>query len=138
MIKQSYLQKLQEIKYLSLPIKEYAIWGSGVLAIRGLRAARDIDIVVKPLLWQSLIKKYPPAAGEYGGQVIHVGSIEIWNNLMELKNLPVNEVVNSAEMIEGYPFMSLHFTILWKKILNREKDLQDIALLEQWLLASRN
>lgn len=45
-IKNQFLEKLKELKKLNLPEDQYIIWGSGVLAIRGIRDASDIDIIV--------------------------------------------------------------------------------------------
>lgn len=133
-IKHQYLARLEkEIKSLHWPTQQYAIWGSGVLAIRGLRKAQDIDIVVKEPLWHSLANIYPPLNGKYGGFYLQIGTMEIWNNMMNMPNLTVEEVIDAAEMVEGYPFMSLDHTIQWKQFLRRPKDLSDLALIHQML-----
>ena len=41
------LKYIDELKALKLPVGQYAIFGSGPLAIRNLKAASDIDIIVK-------------------------------------------------------------------------------------------
>ncbi|GAF93599.1 unnamed protein product, partial [marine sediment metagenome] len=58
------MKYLDELKRLDLPKDKYAIFGSGPLAIRGLRENRDLDIIVKPELWEKLVNEYPIEAME--------------------------------------------------------------------------
>ena len=109
---------------------QYIIWGSGVFAIRGLRKANDIDIIVNKECWNKLIKKYPPHGEKVN--LIKMNDIEIWNDCMNLTE-QIDQMIKDKDVIEGYPFMKLKYTIVWKKFLNREKDQKDIALLEKLL-----
>lgn len=58
-ISQTYLQSLNDLLDLSLPNENYLIWESGPLAIRGVREARDIDLLVTKDLWKQLAAIYP-------------------------------------------------------------------------------
>jgi len=49
---------LAELDKLNLPDDQYAITSSGPLAIRGIREANDLDIIVTPKVWTELSKKY--------------------------------------------------------------------------------
>ncbi len=129
-IKNHFLEQLKELKTLNLPEDQYIIWGSGVLAIRGLRKASDVDIVVSKNCWDNLMKKYSPQGKKQN--VIKVGNIEIWNDLMNLTDI-IDQMIINKDLIEGYPFMKVKYTIEWKKFLNREKDKKDILLLEKLL-----
>ena len=51
-----FLKKLKALDDLKLPQNDYAITGSGPLAIRNIRQAQDIDILVRKTLWQDLLK----------------------------------------------------------------------------------
>ena len=46
---------LKKVKELNLPQNQYAIFGSGPLAIRGIRDSNDIDLIVKKKLWNKLM-----------------------------------------------------------------------------------
>ena len=127
-MKGKFLQKLKELEQLHLPKKDYAITGSGPLAIRNIREADDVDILVKKHIWKNLITRYPP----YDEKHIRIGNIEIWGDFINLTER-MNEVIESSEIIEGYPFVSLLDTLSWKRFLNREKDKNDIALIAQYL-----
>ena len=129
-MKNIFRDNLYQIDQLKLPLKKYAIWGSGPLAIRNLRKAHDIDIVVKRDLWEELSNKYWVEGPKHN--VIRIGDMEIWNDCLNLSN-KLEEIINSAEIIEGYPFMKLSYVVEWKKYYNRDKDLHDIELIKQYL-----
>ena len=126
--KENFLQKLKALDSLCLTKENYAICGSGPLAIRNLRAADDIDIVVRGDLWEILSKKYQP----YDAHHIRIGAIEIWGDFINLTHR-LDDVIDQADRIEGYPFVRLQDTILWKQFLNRQKDQRDIALINEFL-----
>ena len=55
------MDHLNELKTLDFPQDKFAIFGSGPMAIRGIRESHDIDIIVKYDLWDELEHKYPSA-----------------------------------------------------------------------------
>lgn len=126
--RENFLKKLAKLTELDLPCNEYAITGSGPLAIRGIREANDVDVVVKPVLWNKLLKKHSP----YDSKHMRIGNIEIWGDFINLTSR-MEEVIDHAEVIDGFPFVSLQDTLSWKKFLNREKDQRDILSIEHLL-----
>lgn len=117
---------LDEIKNLNLPEKQYAIFGSGPIGIRNLREVNDIDLIVKENLWNELAKKYPVKSGK---ESIQIGNIEIfrsWSPWFE----DINPLIDTAEIIKGFPFVRLAYLIKWKKSMGREKDLKDLELIK--------
>ena len=48
------MKYLDELAKLGLPKYQFAIFGSGPMGIRGLRECDDLDIIVKPDLWNKL------------------------------------------------------------------------------------
>lgn len=127
-MKEQFLKKLKELDKLKFNKTSYAITGSGPLAVRGIRQANDIDVLVAPSLWVKLLQKY----NSYDGKHIRIGNIEIWSDFINLTPILL-EIIKGAEIIEGYPFVSLEHTISWKKYLNRKKDQDDIKLIEEFL-----
>ena len=125
MFKSEFLQMLKAVDALHLPLGGYAITGSGPLVIRNVRVAHDVDVLVKRTLWHDLCKKFTP----YDEHHIKIGDIEIWGDFINLTPR-LDEVIDSAEMIEGYPFVSLQDTLLWKAFLNRSKDQVDIIAIK--------
>ncbi|HIH46745.1 TPA: NUDIX domain-containing protein [Candidatus Woesearchaeota archaeon] len=126
--RKAFLEKLEGLKCLKLPLGEYAITGSGPMAVRGLREANDIDVVVKKTLWLELLKRFVP----YDSKHMKIGNIEIWGDFLNLTER-IDDVIDSAEPLAGYPFVTLQDTLSWKKFLNREKDQKDIKMIEETL-----
>ena len=124
---------LSQLKRLNLPNEQYAVFGSGPLAIRGLRESNDIDIIVKPRLWKELIKKYPVYNKEKLS--IKVGDIEIFNNWLPwIKDSET--LIDDADIFNGIRFVKLKYVLIWKKAFGREKDKEDIRLIEDYLKES--
>ena len=80
MFKAEFLNMLKALDVLRLSLGSYAITGSGPLVIRNVRAARDVDVVVKRALWHELCKKFKP----YDEHHIKIGDIEIWGDFINL------------------------------------------------------
>ncbi|MEK6758011.1 MAG: hypothetical protein AABX88_02685 [Nanoarchaeota archaeon] len=124
---------LNELNKLNLPKDEFAIFGSAVMAIKGIREAKDIDLIVTNELYKKLIKKYK----EIKPGIIQVGNIEIiasWNSL--IKN--PEEVIKNSERIGDYNYIRLKDLIAWKKKMGREKDKNDIKLIKEYKNAGIN
>ena len=125
------MKLLEELGKLNLPKNLFAIFGSGPLAARNLREANDLDIIVKDDLWNSLIQKYKLT--EKGS--IKIGEIEIfkdWLPWIENKD----DLINSADFIDGYKYVKLEYVLKWKKALNRDKDKIDIELINRYMETS--
>lgn len=129
------LDFLDELKALKLLTGQYAIFGSGPLAIRNLRDAGDIDIIVTQELWEKLAKRYPQTVKEtIKGPVtsINIGHIEIYRDWLNLTP-KVKELIDSADIINGLPFVKLDYVIEWKTFMGRDKDKNDLKLIKAYL-----
>lgn len=124
----SFIKCLTELKRLKLPEGEYVIFGSGPLAVRKIRGTKDVDIIVKAGLWKKLSLKYKPG----NGNVIHIGNIEVYKDWKPWLG-SIGSLIESADMINGLPFVKLKFVLKWKKLFNREKDKRDIKLIKEFL-----
>ena len=120
----NFLNKLRE---LDLPDEEYAIFGSGPLAVRGLREARDLDVIVTCKLYEKLRDKYPEK-----DKGIMIGDIEIISPHSSVVDNP-EEIIKRAETIGGFKFALLNDIMEWKKKRGREKDFKDIKLIQGYL-----
>jgi len=120
---------LLELRKLNLPQGKYAIFGSAPIAARGLRDCRDLDLVVNEELWTELSNKFPGVAENPDKIIIPGTAIELFKSwLPGFEN--VNELITSAEMIDGIPFVNLENVRKWKTLMGREKDKVDLELLE--------
>ena len=126
----------QKVKDLKFPIGKYALFGSAPMGIRGFKECSDIDLIVVEELWQ----KYKNESGwEYKiteNGVEHIESsdsnIEIWHDWRPWYQ-DITPFINSAEIIDGLPFVRLDHVLEWKKKFGREKDKKDIEIIEKFL-----
>lgn len=132
-------EKFLAVKKLNLPIGEYAITGSGPLGIRNLKEINDIDIIVTSKLWNKLVSKYGEVNQNGVKKVIIPESlIEIFcdtsfNEQTKEKDEPnVAERIAQSKVIDGLPFESLKNTLYYKYRMGRDKDFNDIKLIEAW------
>lgn len=123
------LPYLDELRLLNLPEKQYAIFGSGPMAIRGLRQAHDLDLLIKKDLWDELAKIYPL---DEKGVALRAGHIELFSH-WEPWFKDTDHLIETAEVIDGLPFVRLEYVLEWKKQMGREKDKQDVILIEKYL-----
>lgn len=122
------MNHIDSLKKLNLPKDKFAIFGSGPLAVREIRDTRDLDIIVKPELWNDLAKKYTLKKHN----LIVIGNIEIYRDWLPWFD-DANMLIDDADIIGGFRFVKLKYLLEWKKAMNREKDRNDIKLIEQYL-----
>lgn len=121
----------EKLRELHLPLGSYALFGSVVLAARGIREAQDVDVVVKKELWEELVLKYPQHFSDIPPS-LRFGPIEIFREWRGLTP-HIDEMVDTAEFFEGLPVVRTEFLIAFKKELGRPKDLRDLELLASYL-----
>jgi len=125
----SFMKYLNELEKLNLPKDKFAIFGSGPLAIRDIRETNDLDIIVKPELWEKLKKKYPVKDKEKG--LIKIGNIEIYKKWGKWFD-DMSKLIDEADIIRGLRFVKIERVLEWKKAFNREKDKKDIELIKKY------
>ncbi|KKS31450.1 hypothetical protein A2380_03630 [candidate division WWE3 bacterium RIFOXYB1_FULL_43_24] len=129
---------LKELDQIGLLVGEYAITGSGPLAVRNLREPHDLDIIVLPSVWDRYKVKYPVISERF--ETIQIGNVTILGEGSHFTNpniCPVETQVKEAEILDGHPYVQLSTLKLFKKALGREKDLNDIKLIEAYLQENR-
>ncbi|MCT4612394.1 MAG: hypothetical protein N4A47_03395 [Clostridia bacterium] len=135
MNKLKYLKELDELK---LNINDYAIGGSGPLVIRGLKESnRDIDILVNNKVWNELSNKLEILEIEINKKLvkyIQYKNIAILNSVQGFEDSEIEKVIDRADIIEGYSFVSLEDTIICKKSSGREKDLKQVDKIKEYIL----
>lgn len=129
-------QLLEELKKMNLPDSQYAIFGSGPMAVRGIKATDDLDVVVLDGLYQEIRKKYQEKEKQGNKKVFNYlepkQGIEIISTNESLFGEP-EEVIARAELIDGLRFVTLDDLIVWKKKVARPKDFQHIKMIKDYL-----
>lgn len=126
---------LEQLKKLDLPTDQFAVTSSGPMAVRGIREAQDLDIVVTDKLWVELSKKYQIIPKDLC-DTLQIGDVEVLGNFSKNPTsgiATVDEQINTADIIEGVRFVNLDLITRFKQKLGREKDLKDIELIKKYL-----
>ena len=116
-----------------MPIDGYAIFGSGPLLIRNLiPLANDLDVICKPQVWDIVSKigtvDYLP---EYDVSVVSMLQGELtFGTTWGIGDFDIDELIDTAEIIEGLPFVQLQHVVEYKKIRSSEKDRIHLQALE--------
>lgn len=129
---------IKSVKSLNLPIGKYVLFGSAPIIVKGLRPAlHDIDIVVKEDLWNEYQNKEGWVKKPFNDKETYLEwsgkNIEFWKSWGP-GEWDVNKIIEEAEIIDGLPFVQLETVLEWKKICARPKDIEDIKLLEKYIL----
>ncbi|MFG3442852.1 hypothetical protein ACGF0J_36895 [Nonomuraea sp. NPDC047897] len=119
-----------ELARLALPLGEYVVCGSAALYVRGLRTRMgDLDVLARGPAWAKVLSLgMPPrtALSGYGLVVNHPrAAIEFVDR--GTPGWPTDYLIDSADLIDGIPFMRLGDVLAWKQRARRPKDLPDIA-----------
>jgi hypothetical protein len=126
---------LKKVQHLRLPVGDFAIFGSGPLLIRGIiDSVGDIDIICRGDAWlkASSIGELV-YLDEYDVEIISIddGLITL-GRTWGYGKFDVDELIDSAEEIDGLPFVLLRYVIEYKQIANRAKDLAHLELLKAY------
>jgi len=112
---------LKELDKFKINKSDYAIFGSGPLAIRGLVTPNDLDVIVRP-------QKYP-----FDDSPIVIGNIEFSMDFPGVTQDEVNYIIDNSEIINGYPFVRLEYVKRYKEILKRKKDIEQIKIIDDYM-----
>src|SRR5689334_11466771 len=128
----------EEIEKTNLPKDDFMVLGSGILAALGIREVGDIDLLVKPALFDQLRKDgWQYEIIEIEGrqrEKISSGIIEAFKDFWwEGGSLEPEVGIAMSERIHGIAFLLLRVLLDVKRAMAREKDIQDVALIEEYL-----
>jgi predicted nucleotidyltransferase len=134
---------IDTLKNLDLPIVKFAVFGSAIMDVYGLKQSNDIDLILSDGLFDELQKSSDWKT------IIKNPDIN-WQGLVYKKDSPIeieafkyfpnpnykgdfSEMISGATIIDGLPFVSIENVLKWKKSLAREKDLKDIELINGFM-----
>lgn len=132
-------QVIKTVQELNLPNDQYAVFGSGLMDVLGLKKANDIDLLVTKKLFDKLEQKpewerfiYPDG---YPGLKHTVYDLELFyeSKMPFCSQAEIEEKIRRAITIDDVKFVQLSDILDWKKAFGREKDLRDAALIEHYL-----
>jgi hypothetical protein len=129
-------QIIEKVKSLNFPKDQYVVIAGGVLTALGIREAQDIDISVLPELHKKLRE-----SGEWKEETRYSNKLFLLKDDTEINpelswgeyKTTTREAIQSALTIEDVPFMNLQELKKFKLALGREKDINDIKLIDEYL-----
>ncbi len=128
----------EEIEKLELPKDQFMVLGSGILAALKIREVGDVDLLLKPEIFDKLRSEgWKYEVIEIEGrprEKISKGIVEAFKDFWwEGGSLSPEEGIAKAENIKGINFIPLPILLEVKKAMGREKDVRDVALMEEYL-----
>lgn len=126
----------KELQKLNLPAHDFAIFGSGPLFVRSLRESiHDLDIIARGEAWKKAAELGEVEHAQIGsGNVIKLlnGQIELFNKWGP-QEWNTDDLIDTADLIDGIRFVTLKNVLRWKNIMKRPKDFLDIDVIENFL-----
>ena len=125
---------LQRLRDLDFPSDHYAIFGSGPLLVRGwISEVGDLDLIARePVLTLALEAGGPVYLEEHDVTVIGIddGAITVGTS-WAYGDFDIGELIDTAELIEGLPFVLLEHVVAFKRAAGRPKDLEHLAIIDE-------
>ncbi|MBP6974972.1 MAG: hypothetical protein KBB54_03470 [Candidatus Pacebacteria bacterium] len=131
---------IEKVKKLGLPLGQYVVISSGTLDALGIRPANDIDLTVLSELHEALrMSGEWKEENRYGKMFLIQEGIEINPDISwDAYPTSTEEVIRTALVIDGVPFMNLDELRKFKTALGREKDFADIVLMDMYLASNKS
>lgn len=125
------------VRKFGLPAGQYAVFGSALLDVWGLRKANDLDIIVTPELYVQLKESGWEERQGNGFTLLSKEDADVTT----VQDGPTNgdyypnrlQLIRNAIEINGIPFVRIEEVVACKTAYNRPKDLEDIRLIKEYL-----
>lgn len=138
-IPQKAVNIFEEVRKLGFSSEQFIVIGSGIMAVRGIRDAYDLDIVVSQELfdicesngWELKPWTHPRKIGKHW---LKKGKIELMTDIQSGdEDYDLERLKKEGELINNVWFISLSQLIKLKRNYGRPKDFNDINLMEEYL-----
>ncbi len=123
----------ERLRLLDLPHGDFAVFGSGPLLVRGLiGSAGDLDVLARGPAWEAaLVAGEAVYLHEHDVDFVDVGLGVTLGREWGIGDFDVDELIATAEVIDGLPFVLLEHVVAYKRIAARRKDRVHLALLAE-------
>lgn len=122
------------LKTAALPAGDYAVFGSGPLLVRGILAeAADLDVLCRGAAWdQAKAMGQRTVLSDLGVTVYSIAGGKVtFGDRWAIGSFDTNSLIDTAELIDGLPFVRLEHVVAYKQIANRPKDAAHLELLRE-------
>lgn len=121
------------LRSMELPMGEYAVFGSGPLLVRGLiDEASDLDVICRGAAWEKARRLGDLVDLEEGVEVVSArGGMITFGRSWAYGDFDMDDLIDSAETIDGLPFVRIEHVIAFKRAADRPKDRAHLRLIER-------
>lgn len=127
---------IQTLLSLELPTDDYAVFGSGTMFAYGIKdLGHDIDLIARGKAWEKALTLGNAETTKLGGHKVVTlfdGEVEIFNGWTS-GEWDIDVLIDTADIIDGIRFVTLANVVKWKKEMGRDKDLEHIRMIEDYL-----
>ncbi len=123
---------LDRLRELGLPAGDYAIFGSGPLAVRGIvEAPGDLDVLCRGRAWDQVCDLAPLRTVEpWGVELVELDAGRLsFGKRWAIGSFDEDELIETAEILAGLPFVRLWHVIEYKTLSGRAKDQRHLEAL---------
>ncbi|MBT8077917.1 MAG: hypothetical protein KJO31_05035 [Gammaproteobacteria bacterium] len=124
------IELFHRLRDLELPPGDYAVFGSGPLAAHGIiDDPGDLDVLCRGAAWAAVrqagaLRQLP----DYGVQVVDIDSgLLTFGTTWGIGSFDVAALIDTAEIIDGLPFVRLEHVVAYKRVRGSEKDRAHLA-----------
>lgn len=130
-----FMNIITEVKKLNIDPDKFVIIASGILNQLGIRESSDIDLIVTPDVYESFqqLDGWEEKTWPVGDPTIQKGIFELctdWGD--DTHTYTFEDVKRNSTEIEGINFITLDFLKKWKATKGRNKDLEDVKLIDKY------
>ena len=115
---------LAALRALEIPEDDHAVFGSGPLLVRGIiDTAGDLDVLCRGAAWDRACELGEMVDLEEGVQIasIYDGAITFGRS-WAYGVFDIDELIDTAEIIDGVPFVLMEHVMAYKRAADRPKD----------------
>ena len=109
------------LRSLELPLGDYAVFGSGPLIIRGIvEATNDLDVISRGRAWEQALSRGNLVSLPDGDEIVSCfeGAVTVGRS-WAYGDFDIDELINTADVIDGIPFVRLEHVVRYKEIAAR-------------------
>ena len=122
---------IQRLAELDLPLGDWALFGSGPLLLRGwIDEVGDLDVVSRGPAWEKAKAHGNLAALPDGNQIVEAGAGVTVGRTWLYGDFAIDDLIDTAEMIDGVPCVRLEHVISYKRLADRPKDRVHLEIIE--------
>ncbi|KAA3637332.1 MAG: hypothetical protein DWP92_07985 [Armatimonadetes bacterium] len=122
---------LTRLVALDLDPSSHALFGSGPLLVRGwIDTVGDLDVIARGKAWkQAIAAGQLELVADYGVDIVTIGESITVGTQWGIGDFFVDELIDTAETIDGIQCVLLEHVIAYKEIARRPKDIDHLAVI---------